>query len=121
MYIESNAPIITLTRGDTIRTPIFINKGTRLKPLRYQLQEGDYLYFGIFEPNKHFENSIVRKKYDMNSPVNDYGDVIIELNPQDTEFLRRGTYYYCVKLRQFDDEDNEYVTTVIPPTLFYIV
>lgn len=120
-FIQSNSSIITHTRGDTLMEPIFINMGTYTRPVRYSLQPGDKLYFGLMEPNTYFEYSILKKVYDHTSPKNMFGDTILELKPEDTEFLIPGTYYYEIKLQQFDDLGKEYITTITPKTLFYIV
>ena len=120
-FIQSNSSIITHHRGDTLYQPIFINMGTYTRPSRYSLQPGDILYFGLMEPNTYFEYSILKKHFDYNSPKNAFGDTILMLEPQDTEFLIPGTYYYEVKLQQFDINGKEYVSTIIPKTLFYII
>ena len=120
-FIQSNSSIITHHRGDTFYFPIFINMGTYTEPSRYSLQPGDILYFGLMEPNTYFEYSILKKHMDCNSPKNVYGDTILMLEPEDTEFLISGTYSYEVKLQQIDPDGKEHVTTIIPKTLFYII
>lgn len=120
-FIQSNSSIITHTRGDTLSQPIFINMGTYVRPVRYSLQPGDYLYFSLMEPNTYFENGILKKIYDCYSPKNMFGDTILYLDSNETEFLIPGTYYYEIKLRQIDHTGHETVTTVVPKTLFYIV
>lgn len=120
-FIQSNSSIITHHRGDTLYTPIFINMGSYTRPVRYSLQPGDVLYFGLMEPNTFFEYSILKKHFDCMSPKNVMGDTLLILDPKDTEFLIPGTYYYEVKLQQHDEFGREYVSTIIPKTLFYIV
>ena len=39
MFEISNEGNITLNRGDSFKTPIFINKGTEIEPNRYELTE----------------------------------------------------------------------------------
>lgn len=120
-FIQSNSSIITHTRGDTYMEPIFINMGTYTRPVRYSLQPGDRLYFALMEPNTYFENAILKKVFDCNSPKNMFGDTILMLRPEETEFLIPGTYYYEIKLQQFDKFGNEVVTTITPKTIFNIV
>ena len=57
--------IITLTRGDHVKLPLFINQGTKMHPIRYSLKyhPRSELYLGIMEPSQTFENSLVRKKF----------------------------------------------------------
>lgn len=97
-FIPSNADIINLNRGDTLNAPLFINIGTFTNPIRYRLLPTDKLYFGIMEPNQCWENSIVRQVYTSESGKTKDGDIIIQLTPEDTEFLLPGTYYYMIKL-----------------------
>lgn len=120
-FIQSNSSIITHHRGDTLYQPIFINIGTYTRPVRYCLQPGDRLYFGLMEPNTYFEYSILKKYFDFNSPRNAMGDTLLILDPKDTEFLVPGTYYYEIKLQQFDEFGKEYISTIVPKTLFYII
>lgn len=120
-FIQSNSSIITHTRGDTLMVPIFINMGTYTRPVRYSLVPGDKLYFSLMEPNQYFEYGILKKVFDHTSSKNMFGDTILYLNPEETEFLIPGTYYYEIKLQQIDKYGNEFVTTVTPKTLFYIV
>lgn len=122
-FITSNGAIVTITRGDSFEATVFINQGTLLVPVRYELTGTDNLFLGIMEPNQLFENAIVRKVFTSESKKTEDGDVVISLEPYETEHLHPGTYYYSIKLQQFDDEDDskEYVTTIVPKTLLYIV
>ena len=63
MFNVSKNGIIEVVRGDSFKVALFINRGTDLCPERYILKEGEYIYFGVMEPNYSFENAIVRKKY----------------------------------------------------------
>lgn len=124
MFDISNEGIITLTRGDSFETPLFINQGTEIAPARYELTADDIVYFAVMQPNQRFEDAIVKKVYDINSPHNDEGDLLISFEPLDTEYLLSGTYYYMVKLRTHIGEGtgaNDYrVQTVIPQREFRI-
>lgn len=118
--LTSNSPIITMTRGDNFLRKIFINKGCKLRPSLYELQDNDYIYIAIMEPGKQFETAIVKKVLSKRTGcLDEHGLVKWELTPEDTEFLHTGTYYYTVKLRQIEGNKN-YITTLIPNTLFYI-
>lgn len=123
-FTISNNGIITMTRGDTIKVPIFINAGDNTDYIRYTLEEGDTLYFGIMEPEAPFEKSLIRKVLTKDD-LNQYGDVEIALSLNDTQYLQTGTYYYEAKLKQIRLLDNgqtsEVVSTVIPRRKFIIV
>ena len=120
MFDLSPNGIIKLTRGDSFSTPLFINKGTDLEPLRYELQDGEYVYFGLMEPNYCFEEAIVRKKYS-NENKNEDGDIVITFDSIDTVHLQPGKYYYEVKAVLLDKEKKEIVNTIIPKREFYLL
>ena len=121
-YVESNASIIRLNRGDNFKAPLFINVGTWVNPVRYELKEGDRLYFGLMEPNMYWEQSIVKQIYTTDtSEFTADGDVYIKLSPEDTEYLTPGTYYYEIKLLKYVEGEEGEVITVVPHTLFYIL
>ena len=114
--------IITVNRGDSFTLPFFINIGTNMDPVRYQLKDNDILYVGVMEPNQPFENAIVRKKYTVSDTNND-GDVLITFKPQDTQCLLPGRYYYQIKLQIFNSDDtSDYdVNTVVDKTQFFVL
>lgn len=111
----SNNCIVTINSSDTFTCPLFINKGNLKKMRRYKIKSSDVLYFAIAEPNQPFEHAAVRQIYTIKN-VNEYGDVVIKLNPSDTEFLVPGTYYMEAKIRL----RNGSVYTVLPKRKFYI-
>ena len=81
MFNITNDGIITLSRGDYVQIPLFINKGTDLIPVRYELKDTDIVYVGICLPNQPFENAVIRKRYDKdNRELNKYGDLVITLD-----------------------------------------
>ena len=120
MFDVSQNNKVVVTRGDTFSVPLFINRGTELKPLRYTLKENDELYLAIMEPNQPFERALIKKVYSYEN-LNKYGDVLIEIEHDDTRCLEPGKYYYQVKARLYDSEKDKYdVNTVIPKTEFWI-
>ena len=104
-----------LSRGDSFSLPIVLNQGTQLVFKPYTLTENDTIYVGIMEPQQSFEDAIIRKKLSMNDECDEDGNVILKLNPQDTENLMTGLYYLTIKLKQGVD-----VTTVLSMKKFYI-
>lgn len=119
MFDISRDNVISITRGDSAKFPLFINTGTELKPIRYVLEEGDEVYLAIMQPNQYFENAIVKKKY-TDEDLNDHGDVLIKIRPEDTEQLIPGKYYYQIKSK-LRTADGYEVHTVIKKTEFFIV
>lgn len=112
--------IITLTRGDTFSTPIFINVGDDLKKIGYTLLPTDTLYFGLCEPNQPFENAIVKKVYTYQSPKDEEGNILLSFKPEDTQYLLPGKYYYSFKLKSVNGGKTE-IATVIPNKIFNII
>lgn len=120
MYSIYNNNFICLNRGDTFIAPLFINQGTKMYPIRYNLKNhpNTEIYLGIMEPNQVFEEAIVKKYYTSSSPdINENGDLIISLKPTDTEYLLPGKYYYEVKIKLYNGE----VYTIVPKTEFLIM
>ena len=112
--------IINLMRGDSFTTPIYVNIGSKLSPRYYKLGPMDKLYFGLMEPNKAFEEAIVKKVFDFTSPQDSDGNTLLTLKPTDTEKLLVGKYYYMIKLRSVDTFNQETVRTIVKPTLFWL-
>lgn len=121
MFSISNNGIITLTRGDNIKVPLFINAGDETDMARYSLKDYDTLYVGIMTPGAPFENSLIRKVY-TKEDNNIYGDIVVELGLNDTQYLMPGLYYFEAKLKiQKDEMDKGKVCTVVPRRKFFIV
>ena len=62
MLSISQNGIISMSKGDSWKTSIFINVGTALEPAPYNLRDGDHVYFGVMEPNQPFKDALVCKK-----------------------------------------------------------
>lgn len=118
MLTISNNGFISLTRGDSFTVPLFINRGTVFHPVRYYIADNPNaaVYLGVMEPNQPFERAIIRKKYTSKSKVNEFGDLIIDFSPSDTQYLFPGKYYYEIKVKLSDGS----VDTVVPETEFFI-
>ena len=115
MYSISDNGIISLNRGDYFSVPLFINAGTVLEPIRYILEGDDKVYLSIMEGNQPFECGIIRKVF-TKEDLNEYSDVNIILESNDTEKLLPGRYYYSIKL-----VSEGIIDTIIPNKLFYII
>ena len=116
--------IIKMNRGDTYEFNLTIDdEGSENG--KYILQGNDTVYFGLMEPNSAFEQSLVKKVYTEEDRDKD-GNIFITIEPEDTEHLLPGVYYYSVKL-EVDHENGETcesihkVITVINKTKFIIL
>ena len=118
-----NNNIITMSRADTVEFSLFINSGTEIQPQRYELTEYDTVYFAIMKPNQPFELATIKRIYTYESDKTLEGDLIITLNSSDTEFLSPGLYYYSLKMKTIDENDNTKYTvnTIVPNTKLYII
>lgn len=97
-FIQGNADIIKLNRGDDFSAAVFINVGDNIYPKQYSLNKYDRLYFGVMLPNDCWEHSLIRKVYTSDAPKDHWGNTIITLNSLDTEYVQPGTYYYMIRL-----------------------
>ena len=107
--------IIRLVRGDTFEISLTDLYDTN----KIELGPDDNLYFALMEPNQSFENAIVKKVFGQQSPKDANGNLIINFDSTDTEYLSPGKYYYMIKLRTIKN-NKEFVDTLILPTLFWV-
>lgn len=117
--------IITMNRGDTYEFSLTIDdEGSESG--KYILQGNDTVYFGLMEPNSIFEHSLVRKSTKDDIKFDEEGNFFITIEPEDTEYLLPGVYYYSVKLEMDHElgktlESVHKVVTVINKTKFIIL
>lgn len=121
MFNISKNGFVTMTRGDSIKLPLFINIGDEVDKLRYIIKENEKVYFGIMEPNAPFECSLIRKILTVDD-LNENGDVVVSLGLNDTQYLQPGLYYYEAKLIRplSTNLEDEEAFTVIPRKKFII-
>lgn len=113
--------VISMYAGDSFSAILFLDEGSDYSCVRHILQEGEYICFAIEEPRQPFEKAIVRKKiYPSKDTLTKDGDVIIRLEPSDTQNLLPGTYFYEIK-GQFISNDKPVINTVVAKTKFIIL
>lgn len=123
MYQISNNNIVSLERGDSFIVPLFINQGSKFKPIRYNMNNHKpfELYLGVMECNQKFEDAVLRKKWTFETGlINQYGDLMINLTPDDTILLKPGRYFYQIKMKHLT-KDGEKISSVTPLTEFWIL
>ena len=113
--------IITVNRGDSFSFPLYLNCGTNLEPILYNIDSSVVVYFAVMEPNQPFEEALIKKRYTA-ADCDENGNVIIKFRPKDTQCVLPGKYYYQVKVQRFNSDDPEdyEVDTVVDKTLFWI-
>lgn len=123
MYQISPNNMIALNRGDSFIVPLFINQGSKRNPIRYNLNtHKDFsLYLGVMEPNQKFEDAVIRKKWTYDTGmINQYGDLMICLTPDDTALLCPGKYFYEIKMK-YKTKDGTMTSSITPITEFWVL
>lgn len=118
MFTKSKNNVISMVRGDSASFYVTLNLGTVIEPNNYKLKLGDKVYFGVMEAHQSFEDAILTKVLTIDD-VDEEGDVLITLEPTDTEYLLPGNYYYSVKL-EINQLGNYRVQTIIPKRKFIL-
>ena len=126
MFDIAKNGIITITRGDSAETSLYINIGTELKPFITKLGDNDKVYLGVMEPNQLFEDATIKKVYTDKDQL--YDDkkcpyLPISFDCEDTENLLPGVYYYSIKLYRPGDglTTKDRIDTIVPKRKFIIV
>ena len=109
--------IINIYQGDTYINELFINCGTKVNYLQYIIDDNDIVHLYISKYNFTVNDIVVEKQYDVDG-LNENGNIVIQITADETADLDKGTYFYTVKMERFN---GEYMTTIIPPTLLYIL
>lgn len=97
--------IIVMTRGDTFRFDVTVFDEEDMTA-RYDFLDRDRIYFGVMRPHQKFEDAIIRKAFN-GSAAKTTGRINITIQPEDTEHLEPGVYYYAIKLMKYDGVDEE--------------
>ena len=119
VYIAENN-IVMYDSGDTFCYPLFVNLGTKSDRKQYILKENDKVYFSLMRPHDDFECGLVRKIFDV-SNLDEDGNVVISISPEDLEWLQPDVYYYEIKLGIYNGVNIEpTVCTILPRQKFCI-
>ena len=76
------------------------------------------VYFGVMEPNQPFECAIIRHTY-LPEDFDSEGNLVIKLQPYETELLSEGLYYYEIKAYA-ENEFSEMVKTLRKAKLYIV-
>jgi hypothetical protein len=65
----SNEGIIEISRGDSVKIPLFINQGNKLNYIRYNIlrDPGATIHFGVRRITESFECACIKKIYTAHS------------------------------------------------------
>ena len=117
--------IITLNRGDSYPFTLSIDDPNSQDGI-YRLKDDDTVYLGIMDPHQLFENALVRKRFTADD-MDEAGNILVVIKPEDTIDLYPGIYYYAVKLhksspanQETGDPEIDEVLTIINKTKFII-
>ena len=122
LNLWANMGIVKIFRGDSNKLVLNIKSGNSLNYSDYSLEQDDVVYFGLMEVHQKFEDAILKKVY-TSQDVNEEGNIIIDINPLDTEYLLPGKYYYSIKMKKNKtSKDDDYdVCTLVKETEFWIL
>ena len=125
MFNIAKNGIITITRGDSAETSLYINIGTELKPIKTALGKNDKVYLGVMEPNQLFEDAIIKKVYTYKDHTDKDDPYVLNIffDCEDTENLLPGVYYYSIKLYRPGDglTTKDRIDTIVPKRKFIVV
>ena len=110
--------IIVMNRGDTYEFDLTIYDDSSIDGL-YHLTGNDTLYFGVMLPHQPFETAIIRKRFTVED-LDEAGNLLISLEPEDTIDLNPGVYYYAIKLHIEHEESFEDTTEIFDKVITVI-
>ena len=114
---------VVFARGDTIRFELFINQGTLLNPIRYNLNKHNNweIYLGIMQPNQKFEYADIKFKFTKdNAEITQNGDLVVQIDPKLTENLCELKFYCQIKIKH-SRKQQQFITSLIPKTQMQIL
>lgn len=112
--------IIKMFRGDSNELILDIKDGDHMYYSNYEITQDDTIYFGLMEIHQKFEDAILKKIFTLQD-VDQNGDIIIKIKPSDTEYLLPGKYYYSIKMKHSNSENDYDVYTIVKETEFWIL
>ena len=112
--------IIKMFRGDSNELILDIKDGDHMYYSNYEITQDDTIYFGLMEIHQKFEDAILKKTFTLQD-VDQNGDIIIKIKPSDTEYLLSGKYYYSIKMKHNNSENDYDVYTIVKETEFWIL
>ena len=115
-YFVKRNHVISLNRGDYAEITFKFEEG-KFPKTPITMNDGDVLFFGLMDPNRHFEHSLIKKEYTGTNVIDDEGKFTLVLEPDDTLELVPGTYFYEIKLLTADAK----IKTLIQKTRFNII
>ena len=139
LVIDSNQTI-KMSKGDDIAIPLFLDRGTSIKPNRYPIYEnlGCEIYFYIYHL-RDYDNPILEKTFKDNGEIvtvkkggsssiksgikniNEDNDFIIRLYPEDTNDLSEGQYIYQIKAKIIDKDVEPTINEDGTKTYSYVI
>lgn len=114
-YVKKNN-VISINRGDYVEIPFKFEEG-KFPKTPITMNDGDVLFFGLMDPNMHFEHSLIKKEFTGKDTISSEGEFTLILEPDDTLELLPGTYFYEIKLLTKDAK----IKTLIQKTRFNII
>lgn len=107
---------ITITKGDSGESELFLNCGTVENPVMYELLDTDEIHFYAYpKASNYLKDSFIHKVF-KKADVTAEGLVAIKFHPGDTSIVKPGEYLYRVRLIK----DINTIDTIIDENTFVI-
>ena len=90
--------IIKINRGDSFSFTIGITEKNSSKI--HLLSADEVVYFALLYPHQRFEDAIFIRGYTLEDQNVETGNILINIEPNDTRILDSGVYYYTVKFKK---------------------
>lgn len=107
---------ITITKGDSGESELFLNIGTVENPYMYELKDEDEVHlYAYAKESFYMRDSFIHKVF-TTKDLTDENMVLISFIPQDTMNIKPGEYLYRIKLIRPGNK----VDTVVDENTFVI-
>lgn len=131
---------IYLSRGDDFSfvSPVYVDDSKTA--YHFEANDGCMLFFYIFLPNSVNYEFILKKTFQTdgdivteivdeyepqvttgNTNINEFGNIIIRLTPEDTMSIRPGQYKYQIRVKVLNGDNELVLKTVTNRKDFYVI
>lgn len=124
LEIDTNGNL-KFNKGDTFEIPLFIDISDNIfQSTRFHIRKDDVIYFHVLQGNLPFEKPLIGKAFTYEDE-NEYNDIIVRFNHDDTCWIAPGIYFYEVKLKrpknpEDDNPDRDTYVTIVPRRKFVV-
>lgn len=140
MYRVDQHKNIYLSRGDDFSYTFPVYVDNEKTAYHFEQDDGCMLFFYIFLPNSINYEFVLRKTFKTdgeiiteivdeyesevttgNDNIDENGNIIVRLTPNDTMSIRPGQYKYQIRVKVLDEDNNLVLKTVTNRKDFYVI